>query len=460
MSDADAVEVVHDTINEMIVVAAALTDDTARAKLLATLRPELFVDDQHRAIWEALLKHQRDGVAHDLVTVHAEVSGTVELAFMKSLVAQYPDPPSALDHHVQNLRWDSARTEGIKGPVADFLKALRDSTSTQTTIRSAARHVGTAFDGAIDNTFMKNRHTLAVESIAMMKARQTMGVYPFGLPGVDVDAATGTHRLIPGAAPDYTTILTGVSGSGKSVVAARIVLEQARMRRKVLYGAWEMGPHETLLLLAMLSCGFTRYAIATGQLTAAELAKLEATMVNLGKYVSFFDAPFSGDLKKRYSNDDAMDMLCQQINDSGCALFVADLWERAVPDGDPGAERRALFRQQQIAKECHCHQILLAQQKLKEIEKRPNKRPTRDTILGSSAWVDIADTILGVHRPMLWDPHSPDTIEVLVLKQRYATWPHVIEHDWDGNMVTMQNPREIPYEDPSASAQKGGLFSS
>lgn len=458
MSEADAVEVTHDTINEMIVVAAALTDATARAKLLLTLRPELFVDDQHRAIWEALVKLDRAGVPHDLVTVHAEVSQTVQLAFMQQLVAQYPDPPAALDHHVQNLRWDSARAEGVQGPVADFLKALRDPTSTQTTIRSKARHVGTAFDGAVDNTFMKNRHTLAAEAVALLKARATMGVYPFGLPGVDIDKDTGKHRLIPGTAPDYTTILTGVSGSGKSVLAAVIALAQARTRRKVLYGAWEMGPHESLMLLAMLSCGFNRYDLTTGNMKPAELAKLHRTMENLGKYVSFFDPPFSGDLKKRYSNDDALDMLCQQINDSGCDIFIADLWERAVPDGDPGAERRALFRQQQIAKECHCHQILLAQQKLKDIEKRPNKRPTRDTILGSSAWVDVADTILGVHRPKLWDPFAPDTMEVLILKQRYATWPHVIEHDWDGNEVTLKNPREIPYEDPTQAGQKGGLF--
>jgi hypothetical protein len=44
-------------------------------------------------------------------------------------------------------------------------------------------------------------------------------------------------------------------------------------------------------------------------------------------------------------------------------------------------------------------------------------------------------------------------MEVLILKQRFGKWPIVVEYDWDGNMCTLQNPRQIDYEDPTANAR-------
>ena len=212
-----------------------------------------------------------------------------------------------------------------------------------------------------------------------------------------------------------------------------------------------MGAGTTLELITMISLGWSRYDVSTVNLSDTQLMQFETRMESIGQYIRFFDPPFMDDPNKRYTNDDALSVLYSRIADSGCEVFIADLWERIIPDGNPGPERRALFRQQQIAKECDIHQILVCQQKIKELESRSDKRPTRDLILGSGAWVDIADTIIGVHNPSLWKNIPNDTMELLILKQRYAIWPMAIEFDWDGDLCTLHNGRDVAYEPPGSS---------
>ena len=79
---------------------------------------------------------------------------------------------------------------------------------------------------------------------------------------------------------------------------------------------------------------------------------------------------------------------------------------------------RLLIRQQAMLNEMGVHGILAQQQRLKDIELRPDKRPTREGIKGSGAWTEVPDNIIGVHRPALWKPVPDNVLEVDILKQR------------------------------------------
>ena len=81
--------------------------------------------------------------------------------------------------------------------------------------------------------------------MAAIRARRGgAAVYPFGIDGFDVygkdeklDDGTdisNTWRVIPGCAPTKTTVVTGVSGSGKTTVTANIALAQVNAGRRVL----------------------------------------------------------------------------------------------------------------------------------------------------------------------------------------------------------------------------------
>jgi len=253
-----------------------------------------------------------------------------------------------------------------------------------------------------------------------------------------------------------------VHNSGKSTLTARIALGLARNRRRILYGAWEMRGNTTLRLLACMSCGFERSRLVKkpeeGGLTDEELVTLEARAWAISKYVRFLDVPFNrarGEKRTRDTNDRNLDMLQGYIADSGCDVFIGDLWKRCLRNTDPDDEEQALIRQQAMCEELKIHAILVQQQRLKDVEQRSDKRPTREGIKGSGAWVEVADTILGVYRPAQWKTAMDDTVfEIDVLKQRYAAWPMAIEFEWDADTGLITGGKTVPYD--SGGEDSGG----
>ena len=460
----------HDVVNEQILIAAAISHAPTCAALVKRLTSDLFVQDEHAAIWTEVQKLVQRGLVVDVSSLSIACQGRVEPSYIAQLRDSFAGVPANLDHHIESLRWDKRRVSAARGPMAELLKLMRDPSSPPGKLRTSSKQLAQMFEQSGGTGYLKDSDTLVRGMADAVLSRSTQGVWEFGIEGLDVDLVTGKHRLIPGAAPGKTTLITGVSGSGKSAVCARIMLEQARLQRPCLYGPWEMGAEPTLELMAQMSLAdeacargevdhpWTRYNFGTGQLTRAQNQQFRERAAAIAEVVKFFDAPFQSELKKRYDNDDALDLLSQQIADSGAEVVALDLWERAIPNGEPSAERRALFRQQQIAKETNTHCILVCQQRLKEVESRDDKRPARDTILGSSAWVDIADTILGVHRPALWKPTLGDTkMEILVLKQRFGRWPIYVEFEWDGESVRLENARQLEIVGSGQGALEPGI---
>jgi hypothetical protein len=130
------------------------------------------------------------------------------------------------------------------------------------------------------------------------------------------------------------------------------------------------------------------------------------------------------------------------------------LWKRCLRQTKPEEEEDALLRQQSIAKETNVHCILVQQQRMKDVELRDDKRPTREGIKGTGAWVEVPDTILGTHRPALWKRVDDDKFEVVVLKQRWGVWPLAIEFDWNGEYGMITNGRVVPYDPPGTTSNE------
>lgn len=439
-----ALKVSHDLVNEQIIIASALHDKQIRDDLTKKIPPDHFTDAQHQAIWSALIAIRNQALTFDMAALHKQLAGSVPIDYLKELMASHPAAAANIRNHIDLLEWDVAKVRGIEGPLSELLKGLRNNIDPGR-IRALAQSTALAFDIKLGNKYMKDPFNVAREAAQEVRDRQAAGHYLFGIKELDF-FDDGTPRMIPGAAPGETTLITGVSGSAKSTVAARIAFEQARMRKKVLYGAWEMGHKATIGLMACFARKWPRSKVVLGQMNAAEILLFQDTCESIGEYVRFFDVPFAESPTKTHTNEAALQMMHQQVADSGCSMVIVDLWERMIPDANPERERRALFAQQGIAQATHTHNILVCQQKSKVVEASNDKRPGRNTILGSSAWVDIADSIIGVHRPGLWRGGIDDDIlEMFILKQRYGRWPLAIQFDWDGDKGTISNGHETEY---------------
>lgn len=452
-----------DAITEAIVVAAAMSDVGVRQRLLPKISPDVFAEPKHQTAWAAMKEAERKGLEFDLAVL-VQVSSDVDVDYLGKLAAARPDPPPNLDHHVQTLLWDRARLNAWTGPIAGLVAAVKDPRTERERVRALARSVSGSFDGFGDRGYLVDPERLVRDQIAEIRKRKDgHAVYPYGVEAIDsavplpgtLEATNGTPLVIPGSAPGLVTVVTAVSGSGKSTVSALMGLGLARQKRKVLIGAWEMGSGTTLELLACQSLGWSRTAVTLGRLDEEQLETLEKRMTGISRYVRFMANPFRRQRKERASNEANLDLVHGYIADTGADVFIADLWERCLEEDEPSAEKQALLRQQAMAEETRCHVILLAQQRLKDVEQRQDKRPTREGIKGSSAWVDIADEIFGVHRPALFKAVPDDKIEICILKQRFGRWPIVVECDWSPERGAIWNGREITYE--SAGEQGGAM---
>lgn len=465
MADDPAVDVHHDLSNEQVVIAAALADEDTCERLI-TLPADLFLADDHIEIWSTLRDLHRQHLKIDVAAAARALSGKVEPEYLRDLLDAYPAPPANLGHHIANLRWDACRAEVVTGPLSDLLRVLSDPTATQERVCALASAVSRTLNSGADREhYIRSTDSLIRDHMTEVAKRRERAIYPFGIEGFD-DDGRGAPLMVPGVAPGKVTVITGVSGSAKSVLTARIMLNQARFGRRCLFGAWEMGGGETLELMAIMSLAdeeiengnpagkWTRRKVSTGQLSDDETEELRERMEAIAQYVRFFEIPYKG-RRHKINNDDCLDVIHQVMADYAAEVTALDLWERAIPNRSPEAEANALFRTQEIADVTGSHMLIVGQQRLKEVEQRDDPRPTREGIKGSSAWVEVGDTIIGTHREALFT-NTPDIeISLLILKQRWGRWPCEVRCDWDGNRGQFLNGRVVDFEQAPGAGKKG-----
>ncbi len=453
-----------DPVNEQVIIAAAVVDEATRKDLVKRLQPDHFLSPEHRVIWSALQELTRKQLAYDPATLQRLVGDQKgSIKYLGQLEQLRPELPENLQWHIDSLLWDKQRATAVAGPISSLIEALRDPHAPAERVRALARHVGESFKGGhgAGQYLHETKELVRTQILEIEKRVAGHACFPYGVEGLDIDLDTGRRRVLPGAAPGQITVLTAISGGGKSTTAAHFALGLGRQRRRVLYGAWEMGGGMTLELLACIALGWSRADLMEGvQLPENWKTTLEEKMHAIGKWVVFMKNPFRRNRGDKNINERNLDMVQEHISDSGCEVFIGDLWKRCLKDASPEAEEEGLMRQQAMAEEMHVHCILLQQQRLKDIEQRADKRPTREGIKGSSAWVEVADTIIGTNLPALWKKVEDDRLEMILLKQRYGRWPLAVEFDWNGAYGSIERGRSIEYDRPGDEAMNEGVFPS
>jgi replicative DNA helicase len=443
------VQIPHDVINEQTLIAAAIVDAKARKKLTLKLKPDAFLVKEHAEIWIALSELARRDLEYDPATLRTIAGTRVDEEYIAQLLDGRRGTPANLDHHVSMLEWDRARVEAVRGPLSQLLESLKDPTTPPERVRAYAQAASSMFSQGASTSLLREPTGLVQSALAQLRSKRDQACYPFGIEGFDRHD-DGRWRMVPGMAPGLITVLTGVPGSGKSTVTARIALAQIKAGRRVAYGAWEMGDEQTLMLLAAMDLGWGRTKLQTGDLTDDEEKVLGEKMEELATHVRFVMPPFSprtmvsgGAGRERVTNDRVLDQLHAVLSDVGADVFIADLFKRLLRRIEPDEEEQALVRIQAIAADTRTHCLLLQQQRSKDVEARADKRPTREGIKGSGAWVEIADTIIGVHRQALFKNIDDVTIELDVLKQRWGAWPMAVEFGWDSEFGAISGGREV-----------------
>ena len=471
LDDEQSEEVVvqFDIINEQAVLAAGLACDELRAKLVRQATGDQFHSDKHKAAWAVVVQMAVQGLRWDPRTV-ATLCDADLAEYLCELVGASA-PGRNIEQHLERLRWDAARMKAAKGPVAKLLASLKDTRADPLELVRAAREVSACFDGHGDTSAMPAPGSTADEQAVEIRLRMAgKASYPCGIRDLDC-CAEGSPRLVPGFAPRRCTWITGVSGSGKSTLAAMIARGLWKQGRRVLYGAWEPGLGNVLELMACWEADVSREQMKQGLCTDQEVRRHAEAMHEIEKGVRLLRNPFrQGRVEEEQrgrgfgradTNERRIDVLAQYIERSGCEVFIADLLKRAFARArDPGEEEQALYMVQDMKDQLGIHVIGLHQQLIKgsTVAGKQDRRPnTESALMGSSAWFQTADQIIGVYREHLYRNVEDNVMELHVLKQRDGRWPIALRFGWNPGWGTLGDGQEFEYRplDGDAEASEG-----
>lgn len=460
-------ELVYDPVNERIIIGAAIADEAKRTVLVRSISADELLVKENAAIWRALRTLVDQKLAYDPEVMRRLVRDELEDFDERYLdgLEVGASVPQNLEWHTATLRWDATRARVLRGPVPELLREIRNPKAKPEDVAAIARSVLRGVEGGHGRKYIRRPDELKRSYGAELAARRAAGnFYPMGYGAVD-------EHLVEGTMPGKVNVLVGLPGSGKSTFADDMILKLAKLGRRVLVCPWEMGTESTLDVMLSSMSRIELDRIVQGGFSAEEQVRLNRCKDWIVDRVKFMDNAFydanlrDGGRGFKRSNDRSLDVLEGYIAESGCDVVVMDLWERCLVDLSYDGVTAALYRQQQMAAEYRFYCVIVHQLRLKDVEKRQDKRPTREAIKGTGAFVEVADQIYGVHRDAQFRNVPDDAIELICMKQRKGKANWAVRFGWDGSRSLVQGDG-VPvtydpgFEDTEESGDIGSIRTS
>lgn len=445
-------KVTHDAMNEAVVLAAAAAGALDRIAKLGAL-PEHFVDPRHAAIWRAMLELRRRKMGYEAAAL-LTIDSRVDVAYVGKLEEARPDVPANLEAHVRSLFWDSKRAQIANGPLDAMLAAFRDGKATPEEVFSNAMKVAEACRGHGAGDYLVGAKAVAAElAVELRRRREGQAVFPFGVRDLDEfedgnpERKAGERwRIYPGAEEGLITTITGISGMGKSLLVANMVLGMVRQGRRVLWGTWEEKPRDGVELISCMSLGLSRRKLRIEGASEEVITEIEARAAVVDGHLSFLRLPFGRRVGEKSSNEKNLDVVHQQVASSGADVAFFDIFNRVLVDRRPESEEAAFFRLSGMAIETGCHVVNTHQQRLGDVAKRDDFRPTAEGIKGSKAAIEASDYVFGVHDPNFFKPVVRQVMEVHALKVKKGPCPWAVSFEVDKDRGIIGRGKTIPYD--------------
>lgn len=436
----------YDAANELTVIGIAARDSDERRKLVRRISPDTFQEPAHSTIWKVLTELEDKKLDYEkpvLIDLLNRVKGRTEYYDLLESARRSPASRHNVEYYVEALEQDALRARLLRGKMPQILESLKDTSVSFDELESLARNFANSFKGARRNHIRKPGFLFRDYQADLEIRKVSGGISPLGYPVFDSNLTEGFKRK-------RTIVLSGLPGSGKSTFALFMAMKLAAQGRKPLFCCWEMPVQSALDVCAAIATRIELRRIVQGELDDDEELRVKKVVKWLSIKIEWMENPWldirKANRSRRHSNDMNLDYLESVLAESASDVVFYDLWERCLSDLAPSEVTHALIRMQELHKVYNVCGILVHQINLKDVEKRPDKRPTRDALKGTGAYVEIADLILAVHRVGQLKSGVADTFfETLCLKQRKGATNWAVGWDWDGARCQITNPRVTPF---------------
>lgn len=430
--------------HEQIVLGTMLKDRVIRKNLANTLTASEFHTARHKTIFAGIVSMVRANLDYTPATLETLLPDT-DLGGREYLdKIEKMGNVNNIDHHVQQMRWDVARVQTFEDLVPQLATELKDPRADREDVLQLANDIKARLERSGGENPYEEGTGLASQHSATLLARN-VGV-TFRTSGyMEMD-----KKLVYGFAPGKLSVIAGTPSAGKSTLAANMGRKQSK-KWKIGFLAWESGSLDAIdiFVASGLKIPLEKLIKLAHMLTEEEQRNIDDYVAEtLGDdQISFLKEPpdeiFEGapwDVNRR-----VLDWVFSKIEGWNRDIIYWDLFEKRFPATSPEHILLALNRVQREIKadRLNVHMCLLHQLLLKEVERRQDKRPTRDVLKGTAGYLEAPDLVLTVYRPALYEPGVEDNvIEIDCLKQRAGPWPWRMLAKWRGEFVSISGMRE------------------
>lgn len=394
-----------DIDNESLIISTAIADPVIRKTIFNKTSYEQFRSPECRTIFWALqdIENKKLDVNIDILLLQSNYcpSRTV-LTFegIDKITRNFPPTTIAnIDNHIEKLADDYAKSKILSEAVNNVVKVCMDPSKKIIDVQESVNYM--------------NRTLEAVRSATVCEFQSLSQLTPQFLSEKDKGTSKRTtgfreldYVLTDGFKEKTVSVITALSGMGKSSLVLSMIKNLSHKRQPTGLFALEMNSMAV----------FTKFMAYNTGLPVSSVVKPYDKMTQVEQELYSYqiermimnETVFINDKPQMLKNIEQQTMMLQDLLRTNYIPIFIDLFGKIKDlrgsDNFARDYENQLNEVQDMAKRLDTPLILVAQIN-RAVMQRKNKRPTMQDLKNAGAFEEVADLILGVHRPN-YDPEN------------------------------------------------------
>ena len=405
---------------EQSVLGSILLDKEAIIRVADSLRADDFYRDDHRFVYEAMLKLFEKRMPIDIVTISEELENAERFekiggaTYLTELVNSVPTA-SHVNHYAQIVQEKATlrRLISAGGTITEL--GFKEDTELTTTLDTAERSLFAVSQKYLKQNFIPLKDVLASSFERIDELHKNKGVLrgvPTGFRDLD--------NLLSGFQDSDLVIIAARPSMGKTAMITNIAAHVAiKEKRSVGFFSLEMSADQLADRLVSLESGVDSWKMRTGNLSDADFPKIGYAYGTLAEAALYIDDSPSLNVMEIRSK-------CRRLQmEHGLDLVVVDYLQLMEGRGRSNDNNRVqeisdISRSlKTLARELNVPVVALSQLS-RAVEARPDKRPMLSDLRESGSIEQDADVVMFIYRDDYYhkDSERKGVTEILVRKHR------------------------------------------